>query len=305
MSSLLSIASSIDSQVTQPPRIYVDFDYMSYLRLDDRELSRAGGTAADGQSFQHQYKYRSYAPYMTVPSQQQPQQSHQQHQQPLYLPHHQSYQQQPQPLEPLFRPHPQYYQQQGQQGSIQPQRPVNPPLRNRHLVPFTKRSKLPPIRSISELVKQIGYPNLTDPEQGGIAIWASNTLRKRGYKFLHRVEIIDESVPSLYPVKHFSNIYIWVKMFLTDSMSDKVHGLTSDIMYDKGKGLLIVRSDSLDTAVAQAALVSLYSAGKVSFYEIVNNDLHHRYYTAINKTKQRKVIYTLLNNLSKPFRRSW
>lgn len=155
------------------------------------------------------------------------------------------------------------------------------------------------IRGIYKLMQHVGYPDITDAHKGGIAIWSSATLRSRGYKFLHRVEIIDESVPSLTPVKHFSNIYIWVKVRLGESMIDNVTRLSSDIFYDRGKELLIVRSDTLDTAVAQAALVGMYSKGQVSYYDIMNNDMLETYYTGVRRSKARKAIYTVLNNLSK------
>jgi hypothetical protein len=155
------------------------------------------------------------------------------------------------------------------------------------------------IRGVQALMKYIGYPDITDRTKGGIAIWASNTLRKRGYKFLHRVEIIDESVPSLYPIKHFSNVYIWTHINLTETMICNVNQMSTDIFYDRGKELLIVRSDSLDTAVAQAALVGLYSQGKVSYYDITNNSMLENYYRGIIKSKTRKALYTVLNNLAK------
>jgi len=155
------------------------------------------------------------------------------------------------------------------------------------------------IRGIQVLMKYVGYPDITDRAKGGIAIWASNTLRKRGYKFLHRVEIIDESVPSLYPIKHFSNVYIWTHVNLTETMICNVNQMSTDIFYDRGKELLIVRSDSLDTAVAQAALVGLYSQGKVSYYDITNNSMLENYYRGISKSKTRKALYTVLNNLAK------
>jgi hypothetical protein len=160
------------------------------------------------------------------------------------------------------------------------------------------------IRGIKQLMSAIGYPDITDSYKGGIAIWSSSTLKSRGYKFLHRVEIIDESVPSLKPVKHFSNIYIWVKIELNDNMIGNVESLSSDMYYDKGKGLLIVRSDRLDTAVAQAALIALYSKNKLSFYDIVNNEMHYTYYMDASKSKVKKALYTVLNNLSRPLRTS-
>jgi len=155
------------------------------------------------------------------------------------------------------------------------------------------------IRNIHPLMYLIGYPDITDAYKGGIAIWSSNTLQQRGYKFLHRVEIIDESVPSLQPVRHFSNVYIWVKLRLTSGMIDNIVKISTDFYYDKGKELLVVRSDSLDTAVAQAALIGLYSQGKVSYYEIIGNNLLETYYRNAHKPKSKKVLYTALNNASK------
>ena len=155
------------------------------------------------------------------------------------------------------------------------------------------------IRGIYPLVANIGHPDITDNTKGGIAIWSSATLHSRGYQFLHLVEIIDEATPSLYPVKHFSNVYIWVRLTLSDQMVDNVNGISTDIFYDKGKQLLIVRSDSLDTAVAQATLIALYSNSKVSYYDIYNNDMLTSFYTGMKKPKVRRALYTILSNSSR------
>ena len=165
-----------------------------------------------------------------------------------------------------------------------PQPPINPNIN---------------IRGIKTLTKQIGYPDVTDHHRGGIAIWARDTLAKRGYKFLDRVEVIDEAIPSLTPVKHFSNVYIWVRLNLTENQERNIYSLSTDIFYDQGKNLLIVRSDTLDTAVAQASLVALYTQNKLSFYDIVSNNMHLTYYLGVSKKKTRKTLYTILNNITK------
>jgi hypothetical protein len=236
--------------------------YMSYLRLDNRELA-ARNYDAMVMTASGQLKYGSGARLPAQPPQPQSLQ-------PQFHP----YRAQPMALSPRI---------QLQRGPAPP--PAPPPVLS--------------IRGIKKLMENIGYPDITDSSKGGIAIWANNTLKSRGYKFLHRVEIIDESVPSMYPIKHFSNVYIWVKVNLTDTMINNVNQMSTDIFYDRGKGLLIVRSASLDTAVAQAALVGLYSKGKVSYYDIMNKAMLERYYCSIKKPKVRKVIYTVLNNLSK------
>ena len=151
------------------------------------------------------------------------------------------------------------------------------------------------IRGFRKLMKYIGTPDLVDAQRGGIAIWSRNTLRKRKYPFLRRVEIIDEHVYNNQPVPHYSNIYIWVHMRLTAEMLTNVHEMSKDFFYDRNKELLIVRSDSLDTAVAQAAVVFLYSRGRISYYSLVNNNLLKKYYENASKGKTRRAMYTVLN----------
>jgi hypothetical protein len=180
------------------------------------------------------------------------------------------------------------------------QEPKAPPKLEFKLPSFFPLVKKPIyIRGINPLIKQLGQPDVTDKEKGGIAIWARDTLQKRGYKFLHRVEIIDEAIPSLKPVKHFSNIYIWVKIPLNQTQEHNVLSLSSDFYYDQGKDLLIVRSDSLDTAVAQASLIALYSSGRLTYYDIVSSNMHFTYYHGVNRKKTRKTLYTILNNIVK------
>jgi hypothetical protein len=168
-----------------------------------------------------------------------------------------------------------------------------------------QRPKLPNIKNIKDLVRRFGMPDATDKAHGGIAIWSANTLKKAKYGFLHRVEIIDESVPSVTPVKHFSNVYIWthIKPTCQEQLSN-ILSLSKDFFYDRKKELLIVRSDSLDTAVAQASLICLYTQGKMSFYNLVNNDMLKQYYVRILPKapkcgKVKKVLYSILKKTKK------
>jgi hypothetical protein len=157
---------------------------------------------------------------------------------------------------------------------------------------------------MKELYRLFGPPDATDQEHGGIAIWSAAPLKKAGYGFLHRVEIIDESVPSIMPIKHFSNVYIWVHMKPTQEQLNNILGLSKDFYYDRKKELLIVRSACLDTAIAQASLMSRYTLGKVSFYDLVNNDMLKNYYVGILPHKPayrrvRKALYKILKDIKK------
>ena len=154
------------------------------------------------------------------------------------------------------------------------------------------------IRGIQDLMKQIGYPDIVDGRRGGIAVWSGSTLKKRKYGFLNRVEILDETIASTSPIKHFSNVYIWVPMVLSLEMLYNIHSLSKDYYYDRKKELMIIRSDTLNTCVSQAALIILYSNNKLSFYNIVNNDLLKIYYEAVKKPKTLKAMYTIVNTAS-------
>jgi hypothetical protein len=163
---------------------------------------------------------------------------------------------------------------------------------------------LPNIRNMKELNRLIGPPDVIDKKNGGIAIWSAATLKKAGYGFLHRLEIIDESVPSVTPVKHFSNVYIWVHLKPSMEQLNNILSLSKDFYYDRKKELLIVRSACLDTAVAQASLILLYTKHKVTFYDLVSNDLLTNYYTGILPgrpacRKVKRALYTILNTAKK------
>jgi hypothetical protein len=165
-------------------------------------------------------------------------------------------------------------------------------------------SPMPNIRNMKELRMLIGPPDVIDKKNGGIAIWSAITLKKAGYGFLRRLEIIDESVPSVTPVKHFSNVYIWVHIKATTDQLNNILSLSKDFFYDRKKELLIVRSACIDTAVAQASLILLYTKCKVTFYDLVSNDLLTNYYTGVlpgrpGCRKVKKALYTILNTTKK------
>ena len=129
---------------------------------------------------------------------------------------------------------------------------------------------------LAQLVKPLGAPSLVDPTAGGIAIWAGDVLRQRGYKCLKRVEVLDERVKSLVPKPHIANVYIWVKISLTLNQMQRILELSPNFLYDQQKKLLIVRSKCLNSAIALAALVAQYSKGKLSIDQVMTNDLFRR-----------------------------
>lgn len=151
------------------------------------------------------------------------------------------------------------------------------------------------ITGIDKLVGHLGLPDVTDRKHGGIAIWAKPTLKERGYSFLSRVEIIDEAVPSSVPVRHYSNVYLWIPMNPNNEQLAKILSLSKNFYFDRKKQLMVVRSCSLNKGIAQAAVLRLYINGRFSFYQVVNNELLMVFYTQVCHKTQRRAIYSIMN----------
>ena len=148
--------------------------------------------------------------------------------------------------------------------------------------------------TIEKTALLIGQPDLLDPIGGGIAIWGHMKLSRTKYKFLQRVEIIDENVPCVFPVPHVSNTYIWIRIDMSQYQTRYIVSLSPNFMYDRKKKTLIVRSSDLHKAIALAAIVKLYSIGKLSMNQIVNYQLCKKYFVSAKKTKfSRSVRYIL------------
>ena len=139
--------------------------------------------------------------------------------------------------------------------------------------------------NLSKIIKKLGSPNLTDPSRGGIAIWNHSGLQAAGYPYLFRAEVIDEKVASIRPVPHIANVYIWVKIPMSNCQMDRVLDLSDNFLYDQYKKLFIVRSKCLNTAIAMAALIKHYAKGKVSMYQINNHNLLKTYFMTAHKSK--------------------
>ena len=128
------------------------------------------------------------------------------------------------------------------------------------------------IKNLHKTISLIGYPDLQD-SIGGIAIWGHNALKYGKYKFVRRVEMIGEQVPGSFPMSHVSNMYVWIRIPLTQSQISRIIPLSSNFLYDKGKKMLIIRSCSIDRAIALATVIKLYAIGKLTLNQIMTHDL--------------------------------
>jgi hypothetical protein len=127
-----------------------------------------------------------------------------------------------------------------------------------------------PFDKYYDLVKEMGSPTLVNPKPGGIATWHSPS-----YQFLKRIDIIDEQCYNRFPYPHVGFLYTYYPMIIPIDQVSHVLSLSGDILYDNVKHLLIVRGMSLYYNLSLTALVHRYVHDKVSWYQIVENDLVH------------------------------
>jgi len=128
----------------------------------------------------------------------------------------------------------------------------------------------------------------------GISIWNSTDLTRAGFPYLQRVEIINEKIATLSPLPHIAHVYIWFKAKIPKGQMSSVLSLSTNFMYDQEKELLIIRADRVKTALAQAALISLYLNGKVTISQIKSYNLLSKYFLAAKKKQHFKRFKQIL-----------
>ena len=141
----------------------------------------------------------------------------------------------------------------------------------------------------------IGQPDLHDTI-GGIAIWGHTKLARTRYKFIQRVEIIDEYIPCIFPVPHISNTYIWIILDMSRCQVSKVLNLSLNFMYDHKKKTLIIRSPSIQRAIALAAIAKLYFTRKISMNQIIGYQLYKKYFVSAKQTKIARLFRYILRS---------
>lgn len=154
-----------------------------------------------------------------------------------------------------------------------------------------------PIQKYYDLVTEIGQPNIINPHPGGISIWFNPGQTNPKYKIFQRIDIIDEQCFNSYPYPHIGFLYTYMKIKIPINKLNKVLSISSDIMYDINKHILIVRGMSINYNIALNALICLYVNGQVSWYSISGNDLVRKmtYHKRLRKIKHQNKNINILN----------
>lgn len=154
---------------------------------------------------------------------------------------------------------------------------------------------------ISVVALRFGYPSAIDPTPGGLAIWKSIKLAN---SCIDRIEVRDEAIAHINPMRHFDFVYAFVNLPLSfvNNIS-AVMSLSGTLGYDQIKRQLWARCNTVEGAIATLALASHIGNGSVSLNYANANDLLDRYLLASNDPYQMTRMYDLLcYNLATPTR---
>lgn len=135
------------------------------------------------------------------------------------------------------------------------------------------------------LTKELGRPDVVDPNLGGIAIWKERSLQDKFGGIFKRVELHDEKIANLDP-PYIGNVYSWIKMNIKSSVFRDILDIFPNVWYDRQKRWLSVRTDTLDNNLATVALICLINRGVLDPRQIRNYDLHRKYMLAVDNRSQ-------------------
>jgi len=158
-----------------------------------------------------------------------------------------------------------------------------------------------PFSKYYDIVNEFGQPTILNPNKGGMAIWQRPSSHNTNYHIFQRIDILDEECFNRFPYPHIGFLYTYVCINVPLSILNRVLSISGDIMYDPIKHLLIVRGMSMNYNIALTVLVCQYVYGKISWYNMTENDLirkitHHKQLTNIkNQKRNLKFLQTHFN----------
>lgn len=141
------------------------------------------------------------------------------------------------------------------------------------------------------VMRRYGMPSSVDPTAGGIAIWKKDKLMNTPFD---RLEVKDESIPHLYPMRHNDFVYTFVNYDVSPSKFIEVTSLSGSIVYDPLKKLLRARCGTLEANVATLALATQIGEGHISLNYAQANELYPQYILGAQDPEQYNRLHDLL-----------
>lgn len=153
-----------------------------------------------------------------------------------------------------------------------------------------------------ELIKEFGQPTMCNNNAGGMAVWINHNNFPKEYRFIQRIDLIDEECYNPYPYPHIGFLYLYIKMDIPTNKLNNVLSISGDINYDMIKKLLCVRGMSMGYNLSLIWLVKKYTHGKISLYTIKDNNVLHKilsYKNLSNIANNHRILKSIKNGYSK------
>lgn len=141
------------------------------------------------------------------------------------------------------------------------------------------------------VMRRYGAPSAVDPTAGGIAIWKKDKLMNTPFD---RIEVKDESIVQLFPMRHNAYVYVYVNYDVMPSKYVEVTSLSGSIVYDPMKKLLRSRCGTLESCVGVLALATQIGEGHISLNYAQANELIPQYILGSQNPDQYNRLHDLL-----------
>ena len=120
-----------------------------------------------------------------------------------------------------------------------------------------------PSAALAVLQKQVGKPDLLDSRSGGMAVWYTATLRKKGVCF-DRLELHDEQLPH---DDHIDFLYGWMDLDVPEHMASAIQKLSSSAEYDPVAKRARMRCDDLNALVVTFVMMKRVATGQLRHHD--------------------------------------
>lgn len=140
-----------------------------------------------------------------------------------------------------------------------------------------------PKQKLYELLSEFGQPSSICTSYGGVAIW----LYPRNLEVFQRIDVVDETVFSQYPVPHVGFLYTYTKIKIPTTKLNLILNMSGDINYDINKHILIIRGMSISYNLSILYVICKYLNNKMSYYDIKQYDIlkNATYHKKLNDPK--------------------
>lgn len=154
-----------------------------------------------------------------------------------------------------------------------------------------------PRERLFDLRRRFGREDELDPAPSGHAIWKQDTLDRRGWWPIVRIELRDEKIPHSKPAMHHDFLYFWFDgsatiPHLTPQQLLRIFSISKSIMIDRLANRYIVRCHFSGANMATMLLIlEVFRLSSTQLEGLDQSSLDNRYAEYIMQGEVRELKY--------------